>query len=384
MISPARRVAFAVLLRVESGGYASDLLLSFASELAARDAGLAHEIVFGCLRFQAQLDYLIELWSGRNPARLDAEVRIALRMAVYQIRYLDRIPAHSAVHESVELVKRAGKRSAVAFTNAILRKANAAPIDWPTRPLALSTPEWLLARWDKQFGRETADRIARAFLQRPDLYIRNPPPNHGLEIEPSSVAGAFRLVSGDPKGLRLQDIGSQAIVPLLQLAPGDRFLDVCSAPGNKTAQAIEAGVQAIAADVHLHRLRAVESDLRVVLDATRPLPFARRFNKILVDAPCSGTGTLGRNPEIRWRIQPSDLLDLHERQIEILRNSLDVLEPGGQLAYSTCSLEPEENEAVVEQLCAERSLRVLNSLRRLPGVEPGDGFYAAVLTFKSP
>jgi 16S rRNA (cytosine967-C5)-methyltransferase len=351
MPSVARTAAFAILLRVESGGYASDLLLAQTASLDSRDAGLASQIVFGVLRYRAQLDYLIGHYSGRS-GKLDPEVRIALRMAIYQLRYLERIPAHAAVADSVDLVKRAHKRSAMGFVNAVLRKVTRAPVAWPNREIALSCPEWLLARWEMRYGAETAAGIARAALDEPEKYIR------------ISAAGERR-----------QDIGAQAVVPLLRLQAGLTFLDLCAAPGNKTAQALESGVQAVAADLHFERLRQLKGlDARlVVLDGTQPLPFAHQFDRILVDAPCSGTGTLGRNPEIKWRLTPADLDDLHRRQTALLKNALAALKPGGLLVYSTCSLEPEENEGVVAATPA------METMRRIPGREPGDGFFAAVI-----
>jgi 16S rRNA (cytosine967-C5)-methyltransferase len=180
------------------------------------------------------------------------------------------------------------------------------------------------------------------------------------------------------RGGRIQDIGSQSIVPLLGLAPGQRFLDLCAAPGNKTAQALESGVRAVACDLHFRRLapmRSLTPNL-VVLDATQPLPFARPFDRILLDAPCSGTGTLGRNPEIKWRLAGSHLDDLHRRQAALLAQARAALAPGGLLVYSTCSLEPEENEAVVAAVPPDL---VVETMRRLPGRDAGDGFYAAVI-----
>jgi 16S rRNA (cytosine967-C5)-methyltransferase len=378
-LSPARTVAFVVLLKTERGGYASDLLFSAAKGLDSRDAGLANEIVFGSLRYQAQLDYLIRCFSGRDAMRLDAEVRIVLRMAVYQLRYLDRVPAHAAVSEAVELVKRARKRSAAGFVNAVLRKVDRRPAEWPTREIALSCPEWLLERWEARFGPGSAESIASAFLKPPETYVRaphGPPP--GAELEPAEIPGCYRLVSGDPEGLRIQDIGSQSIVPLLDLRPGLTFLDLCAAPGNKTAQALESGVLAVACDRHPRRLAALR-DLgcaRVALDATLSLPFHTRFDRILVDAPCSGTGTLGRNPEIKWRIQPSVPAELHALQTRILRNALDRLAPGGKLVYSTCSLEREENEDVVTEVLGKLPE---TTARRTPGRDAGDGFFSAVI-----
>jgi 16S rRNA (cytosine967-C5)-methyltransferase len=377
-MSPARIAAFDVLKRVESGGYASDLLMEFSAALSSRDAGLASEIVFGVLRYQGQLDYLIRLLSGRDPSRLDPEVRITLRMGIYQLRYLERIPSHAAVGESVELVKRARKRSASGLVNAVLRKVTREPVEWPDRAVALSIPAWLLGRWERQFGRDTAESIARAFLKQPETYVRVPgEPPAELSLEHTGVPGCYRLISGQSGDLRIQDIGSQSIVPLLDLKPGQTFLDLCSAPGNKTAQALESGVQAVACDLHWRRLVTVpEGCSRVVLDGTQPLPFAGRFDRILVDAPCSGTGTLGRNPEIKWRVRPADLVNLHIKQVGLLRNALGALAPGGKLVYSTCSLEREENEEVVEEVLGHKAAA---STRRIPGRDPGDGFYAAVL-----
>jgi 16S rRNA (cytosine967-C5)-methyltransferase len=354
-LTPARIAAFDILRQVESGVYASDLLLTRTAALDSRDAGLASAIVFGVLRYRAQLDYLIGHYSGRTK-KLDSEVSIALRMAIYQLRYLERIPPHAAVAAGVELVKRARKRSAAGFVNAVLRKVDRTPVEWPSREVELSCPEWLLARWERHYGAEAAAGIARAALKEPEKYMR---------------------------GGRIQDIGSQSIVPLLGLAPGQRFLDLCAAPGNKTAQALESGVHAVACDLHYRRLapmRNLTPNL-VVLDATRPLPFARRFDRILLDAPCSGTGTLGRNPEIKWRLTSADLDDLHRRQAALLVHARTALAPGGLLVYSTCSLEPEENEAVVAAVAPEL---LVETMRRLPGRDAGDGFYAAVIKSDQP
>lgn len=374
MISPSRTVAFEILQLVDKGGYASDLLFARSTQLNSRDAGLASEIVFGALRFQSQLDFLIEHYSGRSPARLDAEVRIALRIGIYQLRYLERVPAHAAIHESVELIKRAKKRSAAGFANAVLRKVDRKPVAWPTREIELSHPDWLLERWDRQFGRETATAIALANLQRPETYVRIPPgASTEAEFAPTDVPGCFRLLAGDAHNLRIQDIGSQSIVPLLDLAPGQTFLDLCAAPGNKTAQALEAGVVATASDYHLSRLaplKALGIDL-VVLDARQPLPFRRRFDRILLDAPCTGTGTLARNPEIKWRLTPANIEELRCTQVLLLHQAMQALAPGGRLVYSTCSLEREENEDIVGDLQTR-------TMRRIPGRDAGDGFFAAV------
>ena len=259
MVAVARRLAFEILQKTEKGGYASDLLLAACEGIDSRDAGLASEIVFGCLRRQAQLDWLIAEGSKRDPAKLDAAVRVALRMGLYQLRHLDRVPPHAILNDSVDLVKFAKKASASGFVNAILRRAPRQAIEWPSRPVALSMPEWLLRAWDAQFGPQQSTRIAEAFLEPPETFVRNPPAGRtDLVLEPSEIEGAFRVLSGDITGLRVQDIGSQSIVPLLDLHSGQTFLDVCAAPGNKTAQALETGVQAVACDLHLRRLDTVQ------------------------------------------------------------------------------------------------------------------------------
>jgi 16S rRNA (cytosine967-C5)-methyltransferase len=382
-VSPARKAAFQVLRKVSQGSYASDALLKESRHLDPRDAALAHQIVFGVLRHAAQLDHLIEVFAGRRQPQMDPEVRLALRAAIFQLRYLTRIPAHAAVSESVEHVKRARKASAAGFVNVVLRKVNRREVDWPTRAIALSMPEWLMDRWDRRFGRADAERIAAAALEEPPLYLRipgTPPP--GLDVEPTELPGAWRWRSGPRGAFRIQDLGAQSIVPLLELAPGLLFLDLCAAPGNKTAQALETPVRAVACDRHLFRLRMLDGPPcpRVVLDAADPLPFRPVFDRILVDAPCSGTGTLARNPEIKWRLVESDLARHHERQVAILSHALEVLAPGGRLVYATCSLEPEENENVVREVLAGRSgIGLLREQYRLPGIQPGDGFYAAIL-----
>ena len=357
-IAAARTTSFDILLRVEKGGFASDLLLAQSAGLSSRDAGLAGEIVFGVLRFRGQLDYLIEFYAGR-PRKLDVEVRTALRMGIYQLRYLERIPAHAAVTDAVELVKRAQKKSATGFVNAILRQVDRDPVAWPSREVEFSCPEWMLARWERQYGAAAAAGIAKAALEQPEAYFRGPE-------------------------ARQQDIGAQAVVPLLHLQAGQTFLDLCAAPGNKTAQALESGVQVTACDVHFHRIRQMKTITPnlLVVDGTKALPFGRQFDRILVDAPCTGTGTLGRNPEIKWKLSADDLTDLPRRQTALLANAREALAPGGLLVYATCSLEPEENVAVVAAAVPKEL--IVETLQRLPGREAGDGFYAAVIKSEKP
>jgi 16S rRNA (cytosine967-C5)-methyltransferase len=186
--------------------------------------------------------------------------------------------------------------------------------------------------------------------------------------------------------VRIQDLGAQMIVPLLELTAEHRLLDVCAAPGGKAAQAAAIRGMAkgiVAGDRHLHRLRVLRQlsaepfDL-VALDAEQSLPFQQKFDRVLVDAPCSGTGTLARNPDLKWRLKPDDITDLVGRQQRILANALAALAPDGIAVYATCSIEPEENRWVVEAvLAANPGWRVARTLDRLPGRDVGDGFFAA-------
>jgi 16S rRNA (cytosine967-C5)-methyltransferase len=383
-VSPARVIALRTLERVGAGEYASDTLRHLSASAEPRDAGLASQIVFGCLRFQKQLDFLIETYSARKITKLDAPVVLALRIAIFQLRYLERVPAHAAVQDAVESVKLRA-RSAAGFVNAVLRKVNRERIEWPNRATALSVPEWMLDRWTTHFGHNEAEAIAAAALGEPAAYIRLAPgtdPPTGISLEPTPIAGAYRVRSEPPSGIRLHDISSQAIVPLLGLEPGDTYLDLCAAPGNKTLQALETPLSlAVACDISAARIRSIPAVChRAVADATQPLPFGRRFRRVFIDAPCSGTGTLARNPEIKWRLQPGDLGRFADRQLRIAEQGVRALEPGGTLVYATCSLETEENEAVVKHnLSAHAELELQRELWRLPGRDEGDGFYAAVL-----
>lgn len=335
---------------VDRGARSDVALLERTRGLDPRDAGLATQIVYGVLRRRAQLDWLLSQRSSKPLPKLDAAVLRALRMGAFQLRFLERVPAHAAVSDSVELVRRAGLASAASFVNALLRRLPPLPPQWPSEEVEYSMPAWLLERWKVRLGEANALAAAQYGLEEPPQYER----------------------AGRP-----MDAASQSIVPLLELRPGDLFLDVCAAPGNKTLQALESGARAIACDASWKRLRGLLAPCpRVQADAALGLPFGPVFDRILVDAPCSGTGTLARNPEIRWRVTPDEIRRQAARQQAILRQALGCLKPGGRLVYSTCSLEAEENEEVVMSVCPER---VRSTVLRIPGRDPGDGFFAAVI-----
>jgi len=418
-ISPARLAAFRILEQVENGAFSSVLLAAEEPRLQAVDRALCHELVLGVLRWQLLLDKIVEHFSKRRIESLDRAVRIALRLGLYQLRFLTRIPASAAVNESVSLVRLARLSSAAAFVNALLRRATreaeydpAADVSDSLEKISIATshPRWLIERWSTLLGLEEAESFARANNLVPPTAFRivakraneaeilSKLTAAGAALESSSVVeGAWR-VSGATSLLRelsaageiyLQDEASQLVAQLLDAKPGERVLDLCAAPGGKTTMiADRAGDRAIvvAADrsatrmetvvatTRLHQLRAITP---VILDAAEQLPFRpETFDKVLVDAPCSGTGTLRRNPEIRWRLSANDVVVLAEQQKRILGRAMEMVKPGGRLVYSTCSVEREENEEVIEQV-SER-FRLVNKIRTWPQREGSDGFFVSV------
>ncbi len=459
-ISQARTIAFDVLLRVaKDDAYADDVLRAeLDPTVKAEDAGLATELALGVLRWQRLLDFIIDRYLMKPADVTDAEVRIALRMGIYQIYFLDRVPAHAAVHESVELVKRARKRSATNFVNAILRKAAKEPLpgDSPAvavarllpaeMPLAerlgiqFSHPTWIVERWIRTYGEARTQGLLLANNCAPnlsayllDLQRREEATQSllkaGCRVQPGRLLrDAWVLQGGNPSAseavregwMAIQDEASQAVAGLVEVDPGNTVLDLCAAPGGKTlllARASGVHGHVVASDLHQNRVRAMKerfnnSGIRnvetLVLDAALPIPFERPFDRpfdrILVDVPCSGTGTLARHPEIRWKLRAEDLSDLHERQACLLRNALPHLAPGGRLVYSTCSLEAEENETVVrevlsasgdafqivdprdtierflqESVHAENLVGVDKFFRTFPSEHGTDGFFGAVI-----
>jgi 16S rRNA (cytosine967-C5)-methyltransferase len=453
-VSPARAAAIEILLKVErEQSYASELLHSARfAKLSAADHGLATELVMGVLRWRSLLDQRLASVSSQKLQRLDDEVLAALRLGIYQLQFLSRIPARAAIFESVELVKAARKSSAAAFVNAILRKLVAASAgktgddtaavedifgalhnSADPRSLAQNAahPEWLVARWAERYGVEAARQICAhdQHAPRQTIHIHDGQSEFqsiseladaGIELAPGRLVSAARSVlAGDITRtaafrhalISIQDEGSQFVA--LLVGRGQSVLDCCAAPGGKTALLAQRNPKStvIASELHPHRARLLRSlvrqpNVRVVGADARQLPFSTAFDRILVDAPCSGTGTLARNPEIKWRLTTDDLEDLQARQTAILKSALAQLAKGGRLVYSTCSLEREENEAVVEaalagasefsiadcrgeleQLRASGELSAPNIesllagpfLRTIPGVHPCDGFFAAII-----
>ncbi len=431
-VSPARVTAFEILLRVEQkSSYAGELLNSPRyTALSPPDHNLATELTMGVLRWRLALDETIKRYSSVSLSKLDDEVLTALRIGTYQLEFLAKIPQRAAIHESVELVKRARKTSAAGLANAVLRKIaeQVAASQTPDVSRDLSHPAWMVERWTAAFGAEAAQRICRYDQQIPHPTIRVFDPTvlpeierAGIELAPGAfLRSAYRIESGNfrklaelnPSSAAIQDEGSQLVA--LLAGKGRRILDCCAAPGGKTRILARRNPDAEIAAVELHEHRAQllrrlvpDSNVQVTTGDISAIELEQDFDCVLADVPCSGTGTLAHNPEIKWRLTKEDLPNLQTRQIAIAKAAAKNVAPGGRLVYSTCSLEGEENQDVVEQLvAADPRLRLRNCraelesliaenellpvdlepltdgpyLRILPGALACDGFFAAIFS----
>jgi 16S rRNA (cytosine967-C5)-methyltransferase len=402
-VTRARLLAFDILRRVEDeGAYASNLLASDSlADLEREDRSLVQTLVLGVLRWRRQLDFLIEHYSRRRIAALDPAVVLALRLGLYQLRFLERVPAHAAINESVNLTRKHKVASASSFVNGILRSAqrqlnNSLHELVPDglghiEKLSIETshPSWLLERWIARFGEGEARALALANNQTPSTALRMNQnlaraesvlewfADNGVSIRRSSLApDAFIVDEGHlspaSKPIREgwvypQDECSQLVAHLAidQTAQRNsegaflRILDLCAAPGSKTTlmESLIRNGGVVACDLHHHRLRtlmrlaAVSRATRILpvqLDATSRLPFINdTFDAVLLDAPCSGLGTLQRHPEIKWRVTPDNILELSRLQGTLIENAGKMVRPGGLLTYSVCTTEPEEGEEIV-------------------------------------
>jgi 16S rRNA (cytosine967-C5)-methyltransferase len=391
MISPARVAALTALSDVNARR--RDLPAAIARVRPAlkdeRDRALATDLVTGTLRWQRQLDYLIEHFASRPLTKLDFEVLQILRLSAYQLMHLDRVPASAVVNDAVALTKRAKKTSAAGLVNAVLRaiaKSKAVlPLPEKTDQLAylevaLSHPRWLAARWLRRLGfdgaeaRETFNNTAAPLTIRVNRLKTDPQAlvealaKLDVDVLPARYApDAFIVKTGNPlrtplsnSGMFfLQDEASQLVSLLGAVQPGMRVLDTCASPGGKTTAMAAAGgdrAEIVAVDVRDARMELLRDTVKssgaksirlVQADLVAGLPFGARFDLVFVDAPCSGLGIIRRDPDIRWRRAENDLPDFANAQNRMIRNAAQVVAPGGTLVYSTCSSEPEENDAVV-------------------------------------
>jgi 16S rRNA (cytosine967-C5)-methyltransferase len=432
MIAPARSAALDALRlidvdRLDMGEAVARVRKPLSDE---RDRGLLLEIVSGTLRMRGAIDYQLASRLTRPLARLDAVVRDILRMSAFQLIYLTRTPSSAVINDAVDLTRRGGKTSATGLVNAVLRGLNRErqKLKWPERPadsdlaaitsylsIVHSHPDWLVARWLHRHGLDATERWLEFNNQAPALCLI---PNRTLasrdalaeELKADGVethaagraAHGLHVISGQALSTRafregrclVQDEASQLIGELVGAQRGERILDLCASPGGKTVSlAADVGSDGlvVASDVRRHRLRVLTETLdrcrmsraRVLqVPTTGPLPFvAGAFDRVLIDAPCSGLGTVRRDPDIRWRVAESDLPGLAATQLALLERTADLVRPGGSLVYSTCSSEPEENDQVVAAfLAAHPAFTQTREHQTLPFRDGLEAFFGSVLT----
>jgi 16S rRNA (cytosine967-C5)-methyltransferase len=426
MTAPARAAAFQALRAVaaEHADLPHALARARRKLTDERDRALAAEIVTGTLRWQRSADHLIAQFARRPASKIDAEVLVILRMSVYQLLHLDRVPAAAVVDDAVNLTRGARKQSATGFVNAVLRsmlrQRHRLPL--PSRPddpsdnesavaylgITHSHPDWLVRRWLARCGFEAVERWVRFNNEPAPLTLRanrlrvsrdelrSMLAQDGIGTNPARHAPDGAIVTaGNPlsrpgrEGGRsegafvVQDEASQLVPLLLGARPGERVLDLCASPGGKTT-AIAADMQdsgvVVACDVRARRLDLLRETIRasgarhtriVHVGTSGDLPFRGGFDRVLVDAPCSGLGTIRRDPDIRWRRSEADLEVFAGAQAALLSRAADVLRPGGRLVYATCSSEPEENEEVVDRFLREHPSFAPDDVRDAqPAVQP--------------
>jgi 16S rRNA (cytosine967-C5)-methyltransferase len=440
-VSPSRKAAFQILQKVEQAELSpgDQLHSEVVGGLSPADRHLATELVYGVLRSRLLLDHLLSSLCRTSLAKFDLPVLQALRLGLYQLLFLSRIPARAAVHESVEIVKWQKVSSAAALVNAVLRKAspdilaqtlNQLPEETAEgMSLRFSHPLWLVKKWCRKFGMEKTREVLELNNRTPHTFFRINSPDlsekemigllrrEGIQAGPTPWPGpVFAVEQGDLSAtslfkcgvIAIQDAGSQLIPMLLSPQPGEQILDLCSAPGGKASElaALCAGeARVVAMDFDGGRLQTArrlhqrhwKSLHLLVADGMVDLPFSITFDKILVDVPCSGSGTLQRNPDIRWKLKEGKLAEFQSRQLALLRNASRWLKRGGKVVYSTCSLEAEENEQVISRFLTEQTdfektlpenprLQSLfdadKNFRIFPSEINGDGFFAVLLERK--
>jgi 16S rRNA (cytosine967-C5)-methyltransferase len=403
----ARQAAYQVVLRVfEDDAYADRVLRGTAEGLDTRDRALAQRLAFGTVQRVRTLDHAITTLGKRPVRKLDKPVRAALRLGAYQLGFTD-VPAHAAVNETVELVRRARLERAVSFTNAVMRRLSAGleellaslREDTPkAAALKHSYPDWVAELWWEELGRDDALALMQSQNEPPERVVRINHRKHGAiaGTPDPDMPSAWHVDRVDEEALAAgliwpQSRGSQLAGLVVGAQEGERTLDLCAAPGGKATQL--AG-DVVAVELHPGRARELEENCRLLgadnvtvvnADATKLPPEVTEFDRVLVDAPCSGLGVLAGRPDLRWRAQP-----LPEFQLELLRVAAERAKPGGTIVYSVCTINAEENEAVVDAsgLTVEplgdewpqfRHPRRPEFLLTLPHVHHTSGFFIARL-----
>ena len=443
-MSTVRVAAARVLLAVEraEGTLAAELERVRADVVDPRDRALLVELAVGTLRWRAAIDAIVTAVSRRNLDQIDPRARAVVRLGIYQLRYLERVPAHAVVNESVEAVRTLGRPRAAGFVNAVLRgtqrMGDAAPLPKKPGPRAgrvaqtayltttLSHPEWLVERWLNRYGYAATEEWCAFNNASPVLTVRAmgdvEAAMHaiaqagGTAERAAFVADAIRLPPGTfgklpadvRESLRVQDEGSQLVARVVGARGGERVIDLCAAPGGKTlilAGDMQQAPLLVAADRRRDRVALLRSTLDraavrsplLALDVTRPLPFGPVFDRVLLDAPCSGLGTLRRDPDLKWSRTPEDLPRFADAQRAMLQHAAAIVRPGGELIYATCSSEPEENAERVREFLASHDdfasaprellgarvdaslLNAAGQLETRPDRHGLDAFFAAVL-----
>jgi 16S rRNA (cytosine967-C5)-methyltransferase len=445
MTAPARTAAFHALRGIAANRI--DLPSALAHGRARlddeRDRGLTAAIVTGTLRWQRSLDHLITQFARRPLTKLDPDVLAILRLSLYQLLHLDRVPAAAVVDDAVNMTRAAKTTSATGFVNAVLRSTlrqrhrlplPPRPAERHTREAALaylgithSHPDWLVARWLDRYGFEPVERwvqfnndaaplTLRANRLRTERdRLRSALADDEIDTVPTRYAPDGLIVtSGNPLrrpidgSFTVQDEASQLVPLSVDAQPGERVLDLCASPGGKTvalAGAMQDSGTLIASDVRPGRVALMRDTVRlsgarhvrlVQVPVSGPLPFEPVFDRVLVDAPCSGLGTLRRDPDIKWRRHDTELPGLARQQMELLQRAAAVVRPGGRLVYATCSSEPEENDGVIDTFLSTAGFRLLDLrdagastiqsllddrglLRTLPFAHGLEAFFAAAM-----
>ncbi len=405
----AREMALQVIYQVnEEQAYANlalDKMMAKEPGMDSRDKGLATELVYGSIKYRGRLDWVLNHYAKPKVSKMDPWIRNILREGLYQLMFLDKIPPSAAVNEAVNLAKIYGKRGSEKFVNGVLRSAQRgmADLEYPHRgkqpvgylSVTYSFPDWIVGRWYKAYGLKKAEAMCQYFNAPAPLWVRT----NTLKISPEALKSqleeqglAVTISQRIPEGLRIdsavhlyelalfqegyftvQDESSMHVGRAADPKSGQRVLDVCSAPGGKTthmAQLMHNSGQIVACDIHPHRLDLINenckrlgiTNVQTQLQDGEHLAeaFDQDFDVVLVDAPCSGLGVLGRRADARWSKQPADIAELSHLQQSILGQAAQVTKPGGSLVYSTCTMTDEENIQVVEHFLAEHEDFVLD------------------------
>jgi 16S rRNA (cytosine967-C5)-methyltransferase len=410
MTTPARRIAAEVLTRVASGGafanLALDAALRQAGVLEPREAALATELTYGTLRWQLQLDRAIAAHSDRDVEELDEPVRIALRLGAFELLHHEKVPPRAVVNEAVELVKELKASRASGFVNAVLRRLSEtrAPPAPPARDVdpigyiaAVSAhPRWMVERWARWLGADEAEKLCAANQQQAAAVVRvkrGAHPNLPGAVPGRYSPDALILPPGTPPALDIegheeglfqaQDEAAQLVTLFCAPQPDARVLDACAAPGGKACHLAELTASVLAVDLHARKAKTIaeaakrmglENVQTLAADVALPIPGAAdaSFDLVLLDAPCSGLGTLRRHPEVKLRRTPEDVDRLAQLQARLLSSVQRYVKPGGLLVYALCTLTPEE--------CDEQVARFVKSSSHFTVDPPPEGFPAACLS----